>query len=120
GFDALKKAGYRTAIYLHPASADVSAVRSLAESRGLNFVAVETTPEKLADAFHQVTTQTADKAARPAYVFDDDGARTGAVWYLHFRTVELESAEVAKIRARAIGLADGSEFWPAIRQIMAR
>lgn len=120
GFDALKKAGYRTAVYLYPPGADVAAVRDLAETRGLAFAAVETTPEMLADAFGQVSKLAADKSARPLYVFDDDGLRTGAVWYLYFKTVELESPEVSKIRARAIGLADGSEFWPAIRRVVAR
>ena len=120
GFDSLKKDGYKTAIYLHASGADVAAIRDLAETRGLAFVAVETTPEKFAETFEQVTKATAEKTARPAYVFDDDGARAGAVWYLHFKTVELESADVSKIRARSLGLTDDSEFWPAIKQFVAK
>ena len=120
GFDLLKKDGYKTAVYLHAPGADVGAVRDLAETRGLTFTAIETTPDKLADAFEQVNKATAEKTARPAYVFDDDGVRTGAVSYLHFKTIDLESADVSKIRARAIGLADDSDFWPAIKQIMAK
>ena len=120
GFDSLKKDGYKTAIYLLAPGADVSAVRDLAETRGLTFVAIETTPEKLSDAFEQVNKATAEKATRPAYVFDDDGARTGAVWYLHFKTVDLESADVSKIRAKALGLADDSEFWPEIKKALAK
>jgi protein tyrosine phosphatase (PTP) superfamily phosphohydrolase (DUF442 family) len=123
GFDALKRTGYRTVVYLHPAGADTSAPREVAEKRGLGFVAVETTPEKLPAAYEAVSAAIAEKAGRPVYVFDDDGMRAGAVWYLHFRLVDLESVEVAKIRARAIGLPeDGDEpraFWAAIKQYLA-
>lgn len=120
GFDGLKRTGYRTAVYLHAAGADVSAVRDMAESRGLAFVAVEATPEKLTDAVDALNRRVADPDARPVYVFDDDGRRAGAVWYVHFRTVDLESPEVARIRARGIGLTDDSEFWPVIRQLVVR
>jgi hypothetical protein len=45
------------------------------------------------------------------------------VWYLHFRLVELESPEVAKIRASALGLTEtGPEaqaFWLAVQQYLA-
>src|SRR5262249_40092827 len=83
GVDALKQAGYRTVIYLHPAGADVSAAREVATKRGLAFVPIETTPEKLATVLEAFNATVADKAVRPAYVFDDDGVRAGAVWYLH-------------------------------------
>ena len=61
----LQDDGYKTAIYLHAPGADVAAVRDLAETRGLAFVAIETTPEKLADAVEQVNKATAEKSARP-------------------------------------------------------
>src|SRR5205823_11397723 len=84
GFDALKQAGFRTVVYLHPAGADLSAVKDVAARRGLAFVAIETTPEKLAGAVEVFNAVAADRARHPAYVFDDDGVRAGAVWYLHF------------------------------------
>jgi len=120
GFDTLKKDGYKTVVYLHAPGADVAAVRDLAETRGLAFTPVEATPEKLGDAFEQLNKTTADKSARPAYVFADDGARLGAVWYLHFKTIDLESADVSKIRARALGLPDDSDFWPEIKKYLAK
>ena len=107
-------------IFLHAPGADVAAVRDLAETRGLTFTAIETTPEKLTDAFEQVNKATAEKVARPVYIFDEDGVRIGAISYLHFKTVDLESADVSKIRARSIGLPDDSDFWPAIKQFMAK
>jgi protein tyrosine phosphatase (PTP) superfamily phosphohydrolase (DUF442 family) len=109
GFDALKQGSYRTVIYLHPAGADTTAAKDVAEKRSLRFVAIETTPEKLADAVAQFNAAVADKAARPVYVYDDDGVRAGAVWYLHFRTAEAMSDDVARVRAKPLGLTDQTE-----------
>lgn len=106
GFDSLKQAGYRTAVYLHPAGADVGAARDVAEKRGLRFVAIETTPEKLADALGVFNSAVADRAHRPAYVYDDDGVRAGALWYLHFRTVEAMNDDAARVRAKPLGLTE--------------
>jgi hypothetical protein len=123
GFDSLRQGGFRTLAYLHPAGADTSAVRDLAEKRGFAFVAIETTPENLPGAFRRVEQLATDRAARPVYVCDDDGLRTGAVWYLHFRTTEGQNADAARIRARSIGLTDqtdeGKAFWVAIQQFLA-
>src|SRR5262249_8550745 len=105
GFDALKQSGYRTVIYLHPDGADVSAVRDVVTKRGLAFIPIETTPEKLAAALEAFNSAVADKSARPISVFDD-GVRAGAVWYLHFRTVEAMNDDAARVRARPLGLTD--------------
>ncbi len=40
---------------------------------------------------------------RPAYVFDDDGVRAGALWYLHFRSAESLTDDIAHVRARPLG-----------------
>jgi hypothetical protein len=110
GFDALKQAGFRTVIYLHATGADVSAAKEVAAKRGLAFVALETTPEKLADVIEQFNAVVADRARQPIYVFDDDGLRAGAVWYLHFRTAEAMNDDAARVRARPLGLtAQGDE-----------
>jgi protein tyrosine phosphatase (PTP) superfamily phosphohydrolase (DUF442 family) len=109
GFDALKQAGYRTVVYLHPAGADVSATRDVAEKRNLRFVAIGTTPENLADALAQFNATLSDRAARPVYVYDDDGVRAGALWYLHFRTVEVMNDDVARVRAKPLGLTDQTD-----------
>ena len=120
GFDSLKRQGYRHVVYLHPAGADASATREVAEGRGLTFTAVETTPENLAEAYEAFTKAIAD---RPVYVFDEDGLRAGAMCYLRLRLVGLESAEVGKIRARALGLKEEGEeaqaFWIAMQKYLA-
>lgn len=106
GFDVLKQAGIRTVLYLHPAGADLSPVREIADKRGMAFVAIETTPEKLSTAIEQFNATVADSARQPIYVFDDDGVRTGIVWYLHFRTADSLNDDAARVRARPLGLSD--------------
>jgi protein tyrosine phosphatase (PTP) superfamily phosphohydrolase (DUF442 family) len=120
GFDTLKRQGFKSLVYLHPANADVAAVRDVAEKKGLAFTAIETTPEKLADAAAAFDRVVADRGTQPVYVCDDDGLRTGALWYVHFRTADQLSPEVARIRARGLGLTDDTDearaFWVAIQQ----
>ena len=123
GFDTLKERGYRGVVYLHGPAADVATVREVAEKKGFTFTAVEATPEKLADALTAFNAAVGERAAKPVYVFAYTPTRAGAVWYAHLRTVDLQSDEVAKIRARGLGLAeDGDEakaFWVAVQQYLA-
>jgi len=109
GFESLKKLGYRTVIYLHRAGADISPAKDVAEARGLKFVALETTPEKLAQSLNTFNAAVDDKSSRPVYVFDDDGVRTGAMWYLRFRTVDAMNEDAARVRARPLGFGDQSD-----------
>jgi protein tyrosine phosphatase (PTP) superfamily phosphohydrolase (DUF442 family) len=122
GFDTLKRTGFKSVVYLHAAGADISAVRVVAEKKGLTFAAVEATPEKLSDAVTAFDRVVADRAAQPVYVFDDDGLRTGALWYVHFRTTDQLSPEVARIRARGLGLSDETDdaraFWVAVQRFL--
>jgi protein tyrosine phosphatase (PTP) superfamily phosphohydrolase (DUF442 family) len=106
GFDALKQAGFRTVLFLHAADADWSSAKEIATQRGLAFVAIETTPEKLTSAIEQFNATVADTARHPIYVCDEDGLRTGIVWYLHFRTAESLNDDSARVRARPLGLTD--------------
>lgn len=123
GFDTLTAQGYKSVVYLHGAGADVATVRELAEKKGFAFTAVEATPEKLADAMAAFDAAIGGRAAKPVYVFADSPARAGAVWYAHLRAAELQSDEVAKIRAKSLGLSeDGDEakaFWVAVQQYLA-
>ncbi|QJW95636.1 protein-tyrosine phosphatase family protein [Frigoriglobus tundricola] len=121
GFDSLKAARVRTVVYLHAAGADVAAVRDMASTRDLTVVAIETTPETLADASKQFDRVAADRTARPVYVFADDAPRAGAVWYLHFRNADAGD-DVARLRAKALGLNDqgdeGRAFALAIQRVL--
>lgn len=123
GLDLLKKSGYRTVVYLHGEGADVAALKDDAEKRGLSFLAIETTPTRLASASDAFNDAVANPANRPAYVCDDDGLRAGVLWCVHFRTVEILNADAAAIRARPLGYATESEeaktFQVAIQQFFS-
>lgn len=122
GFDALKANGFRTVVFLHGPGADTAAVRDTAAARGLNLVAIETTPEALADAAAKFDRVAADRAARPLYVFADDPLRAGAVWYLHFRTADAAGDDVARLRAAPLGYSDtgdeGRAFALAVQRLL--
>ncbi len=124
GFDTLKRTGFMSVVYLHAAGADVAAVRDVAEKKGMAFAAIETTPEKLTDAVAAFDRVLADRGTQPVYVFDDDGIRAGSLWYVHFRTADQLSPEVARIRARGLGLTDETDearaLWVAIQQHLGR
>lgn len=122
GFDQLKNLGFRSVIYLHAAGTDVSAVKDMASTRGLSFVAIETTPEALADASKQFERTAGDRLTRPTYVFADEPMRAGAVWYVYFRTVLAEGDDVARLSAKPLGLSDagdeGKAFALAIQRVL--
>jgi protein tyrosine phosphatase (PTP) superfamily phosphohydrolase (DUF442 family) len=124
GFDTLKKQGFRSVVYLHPPGADVAAVRDVAEKKGLTFTAIEPTPETLTDAAAAFDRVLMDRSAQPVYVFDDDGLRAGALWYVRFRTADQLSPDVARIRARGLGLTDDTDearaYWVVIQQHFGR
>jgi protein tyrosine phosphatase (PTP) superfamily phosphohydrolase (DUF442 family) len=122
GFSSLKQAGYRTVIYLYPTGTDVSAVRDLAAKRGLAFISIETTPERLTAAREEFNAAVKDKVVRPAYVFDDDRVRAGALWYLYFLSKSM-NGDAARVRAKPLGLSDrtteGRAFELAIQSYLA-
>jgi protein tyrosine phosphatase (PTP) superfamily phosphohydrolase (DUF442 family) len=108
GLDRLRSTGYKTVIYLHDSGKDVSATRELAEKKGLTFISVPVTATTLKESFSKFVETVGDKSNRPAYVFDDDGVRTGSLWYLYFRTVESYSDDTAQVKAAPLGLRDAT------------
>jgi len=125
GFDALKANGFRTVVYLHAPSANVSAARDVAEKRGLRFVPIAVAPATLRTALDEFTAIVADQAARPVYVADEDGVRSGALWYLVFRTTDVLGDDAARLRATPLGLTEATteeqkQFWLAIQNVLAK
>ncbi len=120
GFDSLKNAGFRSVIFLHGAGADVAAVKDMASTRDLNFVAIEVTPETLAEASKQFDRAAADRIHRPAYVFADEPVRAGALWYLHFRNAGALGDDVARLRAKPLGFSTQGEDGQALTQAIQK
>jgi protein tyrosine phosphatase (PTP) superfamily phosphohydrolase (DUF442 family) len=124
GFDKLKKAGFKTVVYLHSPNADVESVRRDAEGKGLAFVSLPVSPEKLAEAVRSFNDHVAQKTNQPVYVCDEDGTRTGSLWYVYFRTIEYTNDDAARLLAGPLGLveppsAEQTTFWVAIRNYLA-
>jgi protein tyrosine phosphatase (PTP) superfamily phosphohydrolase (DUF442 family) len=124
GWDALKTAGYKTAVYLHDPATDTTSAKEQAEKRGLTFVAVPVSAEKFEDAMGRFQTQVTDKSTRPMYVFDHDGVRTGSLWYAYLRTVDFLGSDEARVKAAAFGLkdppsAEQQTFWVAVQKYLA-
>ncbi len=126
GYEWLKKNGYKTVVYLHePGANDVTSARTLAEKKGLTFVAVPVSPETLPAAFATFEELVRDAKARPLHVFATSGNRAGSLWYLVYRQVEFLSADAARVRAGKLGLGDpadsaeAKQFWLAVSKVLS-
>ncbi len=125
GFDALRGTGCKTVVYLHPVGRDVSATKDLAEKKGLAFVSIPVDPSGLKSASGTFAEAVGDAGQQPMYVFDDDGVRTGTLWYLYFRTVDSLGDDAAQVKAAALGLRDATgdektNFWLAVQEILSK
>ncbi|HEV3146701.1 MAG TPA: hypothetical protein VGZ47_22635 [Gemmataceae bacterium] len=122
GLDWLQAKGYRTVLHLRRPGLSDAAAKEQVEKRGLKFLSLEVTPEKLNEAlvadFNRIV---ADEANQPLFVYDSAGLRSGVMWYMNFRTVEKMSDDRARDRALQFGLrTTGSDevaaFWIAIQK----
>lgn len=125
GFDTLRSTGYKTVVYLHNPARDVSATKELAEKKGLAFIAIPVEPTALKAGYGRFAETVGDAAKRPIYVFDDDGVRTGSLWYLHFRLVESLPDDAAQVKAAALGLRDATgdektNFGLAVQEFLSK
>ncbi len=125
GLDRLRSTGYKTVVYLHDADQDVAATKELVEKKGLTFIAIPVTPATLKASFSTFAETVGDRANRPAYVFDDNGLRTGSLWYLYFRTIESFSDDTAQVKAAPLGLRDAvaedkTKFWLAVQDYLSK
>ena len=127
GFEWLKANGYKTVAYLHePAAKDVASAKELAEKKGLTFVAIPVSPDTLPAAYKTFGELVRDAANRPLHVFAASGNRSGSLWYLTFRDVELLPDDAARVRAGKLGLqgptdsAEAKAFWLAVQEFLSK
>ena len=101
---------------------DDAADRRQFEKYGLKYLSLEVSPQTLSRATVEAFSRTANNAeARPLFVYDRDGSLAGGLWYLHFRTADKDSDELARIRAGRLGLKTDAEgehrtMWVAIQK----
>lgn len=126
GLDWLQANNYRTVLHLRAPGQDDSADRREVEKRGLTYLRLEVAPNVLTRNVLEEFNRTVTDATRlPLFVYDKDGRMAGALWYLHFRTVEKLGDEAARTRALALGLrgneANGEDrlLWLAIQKVLS-
>lgn len=125
GLDWLQANGYRTVLHVRSAGEEDSADRREVEKRGLKYLSIEVSPETLSRGLvEQFSRIVNDKANYPLFVYDKDGMKAGALWYLTFRLVDHETDEAARARARRLGLKESPEgahraLWLAIQKVLS-
>ena len=128
GLDWLKKNGYKTVLYLRKPGQDDSADRrQIEEKRGLKYYSLEVSPQTLAqsmavDEFNHIV---ANPDSHPLFVYDEEGALAGGLWYLYFRIIENASDEEARTKAGRLGLKEKgdelhTQMWLAVQNYYSK
>jgi len=124
GLDWLKEKNFRTVLHIRQPAEDDSAERRQVEKRGMKFLSLEVSPQTLSgttvDDFNRII---GDVSNYPLFVYDRDGMLAGALWYLHFRTVDQASDQAARARATRLGLREDQNgeqkaVWLAIQKFL--
>lgn len=125
GLDWLQANGYRTVLHVRAPGEDDSADRREVEKRGLKYFSLEVSPETLSRALvEQFSRIVNDKANYPLFVYDKNGMKAGALWYLTFRLIDRETDDAARTRAGRLGLKEDPEgehraMWLAIQKLLS-
>jgi protein tyrosine phosphatase (PTP) superfamily phosphohydrolase (DUF442 family) len=125
GVDWLKQNGYRTVLHLRQPGEDDAGERRLFELRGLKYQSLEVSAQIFSPAVvEEFKRVVSERSLYPLFVYDKNGALSGALWYLYFRQVEHQSDEEARMRAGRLGLRetqDGhqKEMWLAIQKYLS-
>ncbi len=123
GLSWLQARGYRTVLHVRHPGETGPADRRVIEKAGLRYVSLDasaaTLSKELADQFARLVN---DPTNQPVFVYDQDGALTGVLWYLYFRNIENLPEDQAKTRAARLGFKeDGSDearaLWAAVKRI---
>jgi protein tyrosine phosphatase (PTP) superfamily phosphohydrolase (DUF442 family) len=125
GLDWLKAHGYRSVVQIQLPGANDSPDRKQVEKRGMKYLSLELSPQSLSkenvEEFNRIVR---DTSGQPVFIYDRDGALASALWYLYFRTVDQFPDDVARVRARSLGLRedrDGThrDMWLAVQKYLS-
>lgn len=125
GLDWLESNGYKTVLHVQAPGEEEAADRRLVEKRGMKFVSLEVSAQKLDRATVDEFNRIVASSEQPLFVYDRDGTMAGGLWYLHFRTAGRLSDEDARNRAAKLGLkADGEgeqrTMWLAVQKFLSQ
>ena len=124
GLDWLAAREYRTVLHLRAPGDPENADRKQVEKLGMTYVSLEISPQTLTrDKLDEFAKAVREVARQPMFVYDQDGSIAGPLWYLYFRKVEGHDDEVARIRARDLGLRETREgpsllMWLAVQRYL--
>ena len=126
GLDWLAAREFRTVLHLRAPGDPENADRKQVEKLGMTYLSIEVSPQTLSpEKFEEFTKIVRDVARQPVFVYDQDGSIAGALWYLYFRKVDGHDDEVARIRARDLGLRETREgssllMWLAVQRYLEK
>ena len=95
------------------------------EQRKMQYVPFTVSPQTLtkekADEFIKLIR---DGSKQGIFVYDQDGALTGSLWYLYFRWGEFLDDDAAQLRAGQLGLRPGAagrqgDMWVAVQKLLS-
>lgn len=125
GLDWLQANGYKTILHVRAPGEVNDADRKQVEKRDMKYLSLEVSPQTLdRQTLDQFANLAQNSALRPLFVYDRDGALAGGLWYWYFRNVDMQTDDVARIRAGALGLRenrDGThrDMWLALQKIIS-
>ena len=105
-YDALKRNGVPTILFVLSEKAELAAAQTEAEKRGFTVVPLIVTPETLKDASRIFAQALANK--KPLHIVDDKTLRVGFLSYLYFRKTQQRGEDVSRVLARPLGLPDAA------------
>jgi protein tyrosine phosphatase (PTP) superfamily phosphohydrolase (DUF442 family) len=124
GLDWLAKNGYKTVLHLHAPSEVEGPDRTQVEKLGMTYVSLEIGPKTLTrERFDEFAKLIGTAARQPMFVYDQDGALAGPLWYLYFRKVSGDNDDNARVRADRLGLRPDREgphrlMWLAVQKFL--
>ena len=116
---------YRTVLHVRGPGEDDSAARRQFERRDLRYLSIEVSPDALTrDVVERFSRAVREESDLPMFVYDNDGALAGGLWYLYFRTAEGMTDERARSEAARLGFrpdGDGEQrtMWIAVQSYLS-
>lgn len=123
GLDWLQANSVQTVVQIRLFGEDDSADRKQVEKRNMRYVAFEVSPDVLTkEKTDEFVKLIRDGAKQGIFVYDEDGALAGAMWYLQQRFGEFLEDEPARLNARQLGLqtdraGQHREMWLAAHKV---
>jgi hypothetical protein len=125
GWNWLKANGYRGVLHLKAPGVNDSAEREIVETKlGLKYTSLQVSPEDLSqELVTRFTEIVKDPTNLPLFVYDDEGALAGGMWYLYFLQVGKLPEDKARQEAARLGLKDTTAgdqgtMWLAIQKYL--